>query len=130
MTGVRRQGRDWAALAAAFALLFHTMVAGFVDGALASPQLLDIFGNVICAAHAGEQAPDGPGQPDHRGPHLPDCCLAGCSLTGGHAVAPAPPPSLPARLAEDAHLAPPARRVVVERPERSPLNPRAPPLAG
>ena len=47
MTRLRRPFRRWAALAAVYALLLHTMVAGLAGGALASPYQLDVFGNVI-----------------------------------------------------------------------------------
>jgi hypothetical protein len=113
---------------AAFALLLHTVVAGFVDGAMASPQLLDIFGNVICTSHGAEKAPASPGQPsDHS--HMPECCLVGCSAAGGHATSGLIVPVLPALVLERPKLVPPAFHASLQHTERSPLIPRAPPLA-
>jgi hypothetical protein len=107
------------------ALLFHTAVAGFVDGATAAPQVLDIFGNVVCSAHAGNASgsPDRPG----RG-HLPECCLLGCSLAGGHVVSPSAPAVLPVRFAERLEFVARPPGSPAGRFRHSPLNPRAPPV--
>jgi hypothetical protein len=128
MKGWRRERREWAALAAAFALLLHTMVAGLVDGAMASPQLLDIFGNVICTSHGAEKAPVSPGEPGNHS-HLPECCLVGCSVVGGHAMSGPIAPVLPAPAFERLKLAQSVYHAALQRSERSPLNPRAPPFA-
>jgi hypothetical protein len=120
----RRPG--WIALPAVFALLLYSVAAGFADAALAQPQGVDAFGNPICSAHAGGEAPSLPGEPAGHS-HAPDCCLAGCNLAGGHALPPAAQPFLLVRPAEAAHAAAPDYRTVVEAFEWSPLNPRAPP---
>jgi hypothetical protein len=119
-----KRKRTWLAILAAFVLFAHSLVAGFVDGAMAEPRLLDVFGNPICSSHdAGGGSPDQPA--NHS--HLPDCCLVGCSLVGGHALAAAAQPFLILRLAEPARRAAPGYRAARVTPERSPLNPRAPP---
>ena len=83
--------RTWLAVLAAFVLIAHSLVAGFVDGAMAEPRLLDVFGNPICSTHGSGDG--SPGQPANHS-HLPDCCLAGCSLAGSHALAAAAQPFL------------------------------------
>lgn len=127
--GSQAQGkRTWLAVLAAFVLFAHSLVAGFVDGAMAQPQLVDVFGNPICSAH-GSDGGSNPSQLPANHSHLPDCCLAGCSLVGGHAVAAAAQPFQVIRRAEPARLAAPAYRVARVTFERSPLNPRAPPIS-
>ena len=116
--------RTWLAVLAAFVLIAHSLVAGFVDGAMAEPRLLDVFGNPICSTHGSGDG--SPGQPANHS-HLPDCCLVGCSLVGGHALAAAAQPFLIVRLAEPARIDAPEYRAARVTPERSPLNPRAPP---
>ncbi|MCB1488584.1 MAG: hypothetical protein KDJ88_14155 [Bauldia sp.] len=113
---------------AAIALCFHTLVAGFVDGAMASPPLLDLFGNIICSSQGPTKALEIPGQPGNRS-HLPACCVVGCSIAGGHAAPASVPPFLPVLFGQRLDLPAPAYRAPVHRPQRSPLNPRAPPAA-
>lgn len=126
MTRLRRPFRRLAALAAVYALLLHTMVAGLAGGALASPYQLDAFGNVICSSHIGEGAPTDPGQPANHS-HLPDCCLAGCPAVGGHAAI-AVPIAFPLVVVLVRPLVLELQHSGIGRGvERSPLNPRAPP---
>jgi len=124
---LRKTRGEWIATLAVFVLLMHTMIAGFVDGAMAQPQLVDLLGNPICSAHSGNQwdPPDRPG--NHS--DLPEGCLLGCSIAGGHAVAAPATPLLIVRQKETASLSLPffeAPRVAFE---RLPLNPRAPPVS-
>jgi hypothetical protein len=120
--------RDWIAILAGFVLFTHAMIAGVVDGAMARPQVVDLFGNPICSAHEADQSSD-PAGPSGGHTHLPDCCLAGCSIVGGHALAAADELFLIVRLAEPARAAAPDYRVAVVAVERSPRNPRAPPTS-
>jgi hypothetical protein len=122
----RKQPREWIAMLATFVLLVHAAVAGIADGAMASPQLLDAFGNVICTSHGAEQGPATPNQPSHS--HLPECCLASCTVVGGHAVPPAAPSAVPPTLAGQVKIAVPEEIATATAFELSPFNPRAPPL--
>ena len=122
----KRRYSRWAALAAVYALLLHTIVAGLAGGALASPFQLDTFGNVICSSHPGDAAPTDPGQPANHS-HLPDCCLAGCPAVGGHATLSAPI-TFPLVVVLVSPFVPLLQHSGIGRGvERSPLNPRAPP---
>lgn len=122
-----RQIREWLALVATLVLLAHTVAAGIVDGAMASPQLLDVFGNVICTTHGAEKTPGGP-LPANQS-HLPACCFAGCSVAGGHSIT---GPIVPVLAAPDLawlEFATPRRQAPLRHAAWSPLNPRAPPFA-
>ena len=119
--------RTWAAMAALSALLFRTIVAGPVVGAMASTSQLDAFGNIICSSHGNEPAPVQPDQPvDHSRSH--DCCLAGCPM-GGESGSLSPAPTvLPARLAAFGRLSPHQETHIRQRFAYAPHNARAPPL--
>lgn len=127
MRGVRRYRRNWAALVAVLALFLHAVTTGFAAGAMASPRALDSFGNVICSSHADGRTPASPGAPDPR--HLPECCIFGCGPTGPHAMATAAPELPPLPPAASLDRTPPSYRAPAPRPRRTPVNPRAPPLA-
>jgi hypothetical protein len=124
--GFRRQTREWLAILATFVLLVHTAIAGVVDGAMASPQLLDVFGNVICTSHGADTLPGSQNGPAGHS-HMPECCLAGCTVVGGHAVPPSAPATVPPALSQYAVVMEPARVGAAADSELSPLNPRAPP---
>jgi len=127
-TRVRTRPSTFAALLAVYALCLHAFLAGLAGGALAAPLGLDAFGGVLCSTTADEGAPSLPGQPAHRG-HVPECCLAGCPAVGGHAVLTAPV-ALTAFAPAGAFATTWSRTAAVARPSaRTPLNPRAPPLA-
>ena len=122
----RQGGRgNWVALVAAYMLLAQSLVSAFALGASASPGFADTLGTVLCAP-SGEQLPagkDGPAKP-----HLPDCCLTGCSLFG-QALLPAVYGAsllVPVVLAASSATAPEARAPDTDRRGR-PANPRAPP---
>jgi Protein of unknown function (DUF2946) len=128
MTKRGKKRQAWVAVLATFVLFLHTLVAGFVDGAMAAPEYRDAFGGVICS-HFDSKGPGDSNDPRGHSP-LPPCCLVGCNLVGGHAtvaVAPAfavwiPPLWLSAeRSASDAPR--------VGDSSFSPLNARAPPPA-
>jgi len=127
MRGMRDKKRVWVALAATFALLLHPAAAGLVAGAMASAELLAGAETIICTPHGAEKAPATPSRPDHHG-HLPECCLFGCSVAAGKAIAASdvvlPILPLPQRL----DVAPSRLQLSATRLERSPINPRAPPV--
>lgn len=129
MKGMRRRGAGWVAVLATLSLFLHSFVVGFAGGAMASAGQLDTLGAVICTGHGA--VPADPGQPADSS-HLPDCCLIGCSLLGGYAVAGpvAPAVPVPEGRARDVAPLPETYRAPLGTFERSPLNPRAPPLAG
>jgi hypothetical protein len=127
MTRLTKRIRTWATLVAVYALVLHTVLAGLAGGALASPGQLDALGNVICSSAGLTQAPAVPGKQPSRS-HLPECCLAGCPAVGGHVTISAPVvfpflrSTTPLLLVLDQHG-------IGAAVERSPRNPRAPPLA-
>jgi hypothetical protein len=107
------------------ALVFHVVVAGIADGAMASAQVAGIFYAPICSSHGGTETPRSPGQPDQ--PHLPDCCLSWCSVATGSVLIATVPTILPSRAHEPVDLPLPAYHRPVQRLDRPSLNPRAPP---
>ena len=127
MTRPTKRIRTWTALLAVYALVLHTVLAGLAGGAMASSGQVDALGNVICSSAGLIEAPAVPGnQPSHS--HLPECCLAGCPAVGGHVTISAPVvfpflrSTTPLLLVFDQHG-------IGAGVERSPRNPRAPPLA-
>jgi hypothetical protein len=126
MRGLRERRRKWAAVAAAFALFFHTLVAGVVDGAMAGPRTIDPFGNLICTAHGAESFPDSSDKSGGR-TSLPECCLVGCNIVGGKVATPPPAISVPLPEVTGSTSVSELAETLVESFERSPLNPRAPP---
>ena len=107
-------------------LLLHILVTGLVDGALASPALLDAFGNPICSVHGGSPDSERPGAPADKS-HLPDCCVVGCSLVAGHAVLAGPADVTPVLAVVRAEQEVRLEHTNVRLDKRTPLNPRAPP---
>jgi hypothetical protein len=122
----RRRPPLWTAILAAYVLFLRALVAGAVDGALAAPR--DGGVDLVLCTHLGGAAPGSPNDPRH-GSHLPECCLLGCSMVGGHATAAAAPvlaDFVPAAWV--AATLPRPESVAAARFDRSPANPRAPPL--
>ena len=131
MAGSRRQAQGWAsgfwvALGAALLLAVQMLLSGMAIGAAAAaPER--IYGDSLCT---GGAASDHDGEQD-GGPHLPDCCLAGCAMFGGGT---APPPGdvavaapVPARGAASAV---PAAGPVLLPLDQTPRRTRAPPAVG
>ncbi|TRC82062.1 DUF2946 domain-containing protein [Mesorhizobium sp. WSM4307] len=113
-----------ALVAVCLLLLQSTLGAfAFVTGPNASQ--LDAFGNVICTHDGATQLPGG----DQHPSHLPACCALGCGMFSS---AFAPPPDAGLALASLAFEAVafvfPASIHLDFARERSPSNPRAPPL--
>jgi hypothetical protein len=75
------------AVAAAYVLFVQSLLGAIAAGAHAGP-VFDVVGSVICSSGEAKMLSrhgDGPSQRHH----LPDCCLAGCSMFS---------PALPAAL--------------------------------
>ncbi|TIW99412.1 MAG: hypothetical protein E5V59_07350 [Mesorhizobium sp.] len=113
------------ALVAAYLLLLQSTLGAFAFGAAPNASQLDAFGNVICTHEGATQLPDGNQLPSH----LPACCVLGCSMVSA-AFAPPPDAGLALRslsFEAVAFVFPAAVHLDFAR-ERSPSNPRAPPL--
>jgi hypothetical protein len=126
--GRRQHARAWVAILAAYALAVQALLACLAIGASAAPASLGSPGIVICSGHGAETHP-GSGDPSKSG-HLPSCCAIGCCMVW-HAVLSAPEATAsPVRLVRPSgppfHLRPEPHRA---RPEGTPGNPRAPPVA-
>ncbi|TPL04405.1 hypothetical protein FJ938_16655 [Mesorhizobium sp. B2-4-14] len=114
------------ALVAAYLLLLQSTLGAFAFAAGPNATQFDAFGNVICTHDGTTQLPDG----DEHPSHLPACCTLGCSMFSS-AFAPPPDAGLaPASLSFEtvAFVFPASIHLDFAR-ERSPSNPRAPPLA-
>jgi hypothetical protein len=115
-----------AAFAAAYLLVLQSAAAAFALGTGPANAALDRFGNVICTHDGASEVPAG----DQHRKHMPACCMLGCAVASSALGAP------PDLVLSDAglsfqtvvflHFAP--AHVTLER-DRSPANPRAPPLA-
>lgn len=126
---MNKNGRRWSipvALVAAYLLLLQSTLGAFAFGSGPSAAQLDAFGNVICTHDGATQLPGG----DQHPSHLPACCTLGCSM---FSPAYAPPPDAGLALAslsfETVAFVFPATTHLDFARERSPSNPRAPPLA-
>jgi len=123
---IRRQ--RWsitAAFVAACVLLLQSTLGAFAFGTAPDASQIDAFGNVICTHEGAVQLPGG----DPHQQHMPSCCMLGCSMAS---AAYAPPPGVgigPVSLSFEtvAFVLASVRHADVTR-ERSPANPRAPPL--
>ncbi|TPK75609.1 DUF2946 domain-containing protein [Mesorhizobium sp. B2-4-15] len=114
------------ALVAAYLLLLQSTLGAFAFAAGPNAAQLDAFGNVICTHNGATQLPGG----DEHPSHLPACCTLGCGMFSS---AFAPPPDAGLALAslsfETVAFVFPASIHLDFARERSPSNPRAPPLA-
>ncbi|TGQ93171.1 MULTISPECIES: DUF2946 family protein [unclassified Mesorhizobium] len=114
-------------LVAAYLLLLQSTLGAFALSTAPSAAQLDAFGNVICTHDGASQLPGG----DQHPSHLPACCTLGCGM---FSPAYAPPPDAGLALAslsfEAVAFVFPATTHLDFARERSPSNPRAPPLAG
>jgi hypothetical protein len=125
MTGRAKSRKTGVVLAATFALVFHLLISGFVDGAMASAEATGIVDVPICSTRSGTDTPHSPDQPGH--PHLPDCCVLSCSVATGSALIDAAPVLLHSHTFHHVRLPLPAYHRPAQRLDRPPLNPRAPP---
>ncbi|UVK47460.1 hypothetical protein BPNPMPFG_003238 [Mesorhizobium sp. AR07] len=113
------------ALVAACLLLLQSMLGAFAFGTGPNASQLDAFGNVICTREGAAQLPGGNPPPSH----LPACCVLSCGMSS---AAFAPPPEAGLALGslsfEAVAFVFPAILHLDFARERSPSNPRAPPL--
>ena len=87
---------------------------------------VDAFGNVICTHDGAVKLPGG----DPHQQHMPACCSAGCSMATPANLPPPDTHALARTLAfEPVAFSAPAFRHVDFARDRSPANPRAPPVA-
>ncbi|TPN22986.1 hypothetical protein FKO01_29415 [Mesorhizobium sp. B2-3-3] len=114
------------ALVAAYLLLLQSTLGAFAFATGPNAAQLDAFGNVICTHDGAAQLPGD----DQHPSHLPACCVLGCGM---FSPAFAPPPDAGLALAslsfETVAFVFPASIHLGFARERSPSNPRAPPLA-
>ncbi|MBZ9695313.1 DUF2946 domain-containing protein [Mesorhizobium sp. B2-3-14] len=114
------------ALVAACLLLLQSTLGTFAFSIRPDTAQLDAFGNVICTHDGATQLPGGDQHPSHP----PACCTLGCSM---FSPAFAPPADAGLALAslsfETVAFVFPATTHLDFARERSPSNPRAPPLA-
>ena len=114
-----------AAFVAACVLLLQSTLGAFAFGTASDVSQLDAFGNVICTHEGAVQLPGG----DPHQQHMPACCMLGCSMAS---VAYAPPPDVGlvqvSLSFETVSFVVPIIRHLDFTRERSPANPRAPPL--
>lgn len=124
MTARRSGWRTWGAILAAYLLVLQATLTGMTLGAHAAPSA-GVVGAVICSS-ATTSSDAAPGRGERH--VLPNCCVLGCSMSGGGAApgsdsvrldAPAAAAFLHRSYAFDA---------VSATPERSPRTTRAPPL--
>ncbi|MER9139443.1 DUF2946 family protein [Mesorhizobium sp. M0047] len=113
------------ALVAAYLLLLQSTLGAFAFGNVPNASQLDAFGNVICTHGGATQLPGGNQPPSHQ----PACCVLGCGM---FSPAFAPPPdaglALDSRSFETVAFVFRAAIHLDFVRERSPSNPRAPPL--
>lgn len=114
-----------ATFAAAYLLVLQSLLGAFALGNGPNAGQLDAFGNVICTHEGATELPAGD---DHQR-HDQSCCLFGCSFSAASVGVPLDAVALlPAIVWE--RIAPQrlAFAGLARRSERSPANPRAPPL--
>jgi len=114
--------RTFVALLAALAVVLQVAAASFASGAMAAPQLLDVFGNPICLTD-GHGGPSG----DHH-PGMPDCCQFGCASSAAAVPVSSGEAALRRPLAFLHKDAGDGAVVALSAPDHDPGNPRAPPL--
>ncbi len=117
-----RRNSAWTVLAAALALVVHLFIAGLASAALAAPGAF-----VICSGAGKAAIPDPGEQRKHSG--ITDCCLTSCPAAGGTADLPAASTLFPPPRDSALPLLAPAGGANGPSHERSPINPRGPPLA-
>ncbi|WP_421916241.1 DUF2946 family protein [Mesorhizobium sp.] len=113
------------ALVAAYLLLLQSVLGAFAFGTGPLAAQLDAFGNVICTHEGAAELPAG----DQHPAHMPACCTLGCSMVS-HAYVPAPESGmeLASLTFETVAFVFPAIVHLDFARERSPSNPRAPPI--
>ncbi|TPK74329.1 hypothetical protein FJ936_07690 [Mesorhizobium sp. B2-4-13] len=113
------------ALVAACLLLLQSTLGAFAFSIGPDTAQLDAFGNVICTHDGATQLPGGDQHPSHP----PACCTLGCSMFSPAYAPPADAGLALASLSFAVAFVFPATTHLDFARERSPSNPRAPPLA-
>ncbi|MBZ9795162.1 DUF2946 family protein [Mesorhizobium sp. ES1-4] len=114
------------ALVAAYLLLLQSTFGALAFGTGPNVAQLDAFGNVICTHDGATRLPGG----DQHPSHLPACCTLGCSMfSPAYAQPPEAGLALSSLSFETVAFVFPATTHLDFARERSPSNPRAPPLA-
>lgn len=113
------------AFAAAYLLVLQSVLGAFAFGIGPDASRRDAFGNVICTQEGAAERPGG----DPHQHRMPACCMPGC----GMALAVYAPPPAAAALSgifsvEAVAFVLPAFRQLDFARDRSPSNPRAPPV--
>jgi hypothetical protein len=124
----RQQWRSLVAFDAAYLLVVQLFLVGLSMGVSAAASAFDPAGSFICS-HAGTKpAPDDSGQQPGSS-HLPNCCVRDCGMSGPSVL---PLPAVVASPVVWTHARPIAVAIhddrVDPRLQRTPRNPRAPPL--
>lgn len=114
-----------ATFAAAYLLVLQSLLGAFALGNGPNAGQLDAFGNVICTHEGTTELPAGD---DHQR-HDQSCCLFGCSFSAASVGVPLDAVALLPVIVWE-RIAPQrlAFAGLARRSERSPANPRAPPL--
>ncbi|CAH2405425.1 hypothetical protein [Mesorhizobium escarrei] len=114
-----------AAFAAAYLLVLQSVLGAFAFGIGPDASQHDAFGNVICTHEGAAQLPGS--DPHHQ--HMAPCCMSGCGMAS---AVYAPPPAAATVSGnfsvETVAFGLPAFRHLDFARDRSPSNPRAPPV--
>ncbi|ESZ22157.1 DUF2946 family protein [Mesorhizobium sp. L48C026A00] len=112
-----------ATFAAAYLLVLQSVLGAFAFGIGPDASQRDAFGNVICTHEGAAQRPGGDQQ------HIPACCVPGCGVASA-VYAPPPAAATPSGnfSVETVAFVLPAFRHLDFARDRSPSNPRAPPV--
>ncbi len=125
MLAGRRRWKAAAIFAAAYLLVLQSLLGAFAFGTGPKASQLDAFGNVICTHDGAAELPAG----DRQQQRHENCCLFGCSFSVASAGVPLDVAALlPAIVWERIEPQKLAYAGLVLRNERTPANPRAPPL--
>ncbi|MCV3207482.1 hypothetical protein OHD62_12600 [Mesorhizobium sp. YC-39] len=114
-----------AALVAAYLLVLQSTLGAFAFGLSPVASQLDAFGNIICTHDGAAELPGG----DPHQQHMPACCMLGCNMVSPVPSSPPDAVALARSLVFEAvaFVFPATTHLDFAR-ERSPSNPRAPPL--
>ncbi|SIT57356.1 conserved exported hypothetical protein [Mesorhizobium prunaredense] len=113
-----------AAFAAAYLLVLQSVLGAFAFGIGPDASQRDAFGNVICTQQGAAQRPGDPHQQ-----HMPACCVPGCGVASAVYAPPPAAATLSSNFSvETVAFVLPAFRYLDFARDRSPSNPRAPPV--
>ncbi|RWP65060.1 DUF2946 family protein [Mesorhizobium sp.] len=113
------------AFAAAYLLVLQSVLGAFVFGIGPDAAQRDAFGNVICTQQGAAELPGG----DPHEQHMPACCMPGCGMASAVYAPPPAAATLSGNFSVEtvAFVLPAFRHLDFAR-DRSPSNPRAPPV--